>query len=75
MGLMAGIEHAGEIVMAAPEAHHDVRILGAGTISRGVHAVVDAVNQQIEIDALRRRALSAATVALARVDASVLDGL
>ena len=46
-------EHAGEVVVASAKAHHDVGFLGA--VGRGIHAVVDAVHQQIEVDALRRQ--------------------
>ena len=48
-------EDAGEIVNASPMAHDDVGGLGAGW--HGIHAIVNTVNQQIEVDALCRLSL------------------
>src|ERR1017187_1870561 len=51
-------EHAGEVVNASAVAYDDVGVLGRPAwVGRGIHAIVKAVNQQTEVDALRRLGL------------------
>ena len=69
-------EDAGEVVSASPIAHDDVGILGRPIwIGRGVHAIVKTVNQQIEVDALRRLGPVRRDHGVGRWLASVFDGL
>ncbi len=53
VGLSAGNRYSAEVVVASAEADHDIRPVGRLHID----AVVDAVHQQVEVDALRRRGL------------------
>ena len=66
-------QHAGEIVVASAEAHHDVRVLppSAATFTPSWMRCTS----RLKLMPCGGSALSLATVALARVDASVFDGL